>query len=248
MGDPVNALLTDWAARCKAQNGTVIVPHFPSPHAEHAAAILSGNVDGVELTSLIEQARGGLSPYSLADWYRYLNCGYLVAAVGGTDKMSADIAVGAGRTYAQLDEGEPLTYQAWQQAVARGRTFVTFGPLIDFSVDGKPPGEWLKMSSRGGSVDVVWSAESIVIPMTQADLIVNGEIRESKRIDPRKDAGHWNVKLDASSWLAILIRGSEAGNQGRSMNFGGQTASIKGGTEELISAHTSPGDGRNRWQ
>jgi len=31
------------------------------------------------------------TPYSLSDWYRYLNCGYLVAAVGGTDKMSAGL-------------------------------------------------------------------------------------------------------------------------------------------------------------
>ena len=240
IGDPVNALLTDWATRCKAQNGTVIIPHFPSPHAEHAAAILSGNVDGVELTSLIEQARGGLSPYSLADWYRYLNCGYFVAAVGGTDKMSANIAVGAGRTYAQLENDEPLTYRSWQRAVARGQTFVTFGPLVDFTVDGRPPGARLRMPRKGGKVDVAWTAESIGIPMSRAELIMNGEVRESKSIEPRRDSGHWTVKLDRSSWLAILIRGRESPAKPRSLSLRGRNATISGGDVELISAHTSP--------
>jgi hypothetical protein len=240
IGDPVNALLTDWATRCKAQNGTVVIPHFPSPHAEHAAAILAGQVDGVELTSLIDQARGGLSPYSLSDWYRYLNCGYFVAAVGGTDKMSANIAVGAGRTYALLEDDEPLTYRAWQGAVAKGRTFVTFGPLIDFTVDGKAPGARLKMPRKGGKVDVVWNAESLAIPMTRAELIVNGEVRESESIDARSDSGHWTVELKGSSWLAILIRGRETPANPRSLSMRGQTATIDGGDVELISAHTSP--------
>jgi hypothetical protein len=240
IGDPVNALLTDWATRCKAQNGTVVIPHFPSPHAEHAAAILAGQVDGVELTSLIDQARGGLSPYSLSDWYRYLNCGYFVAAVGGTDKMSANIAVGAGRTYALLEKDQPLTYPAWQSAVASGRTFVTFGPLVDFTVDGRPPGARLRMSKKGGKVDVVWTAESLSIPMTRAELIVNGEIRESESIDSHSDAGHWTVELKGSSWLAVLIRGRETPANPRRMSMRGQTASMTGGDAELISAHTSP--------
>jgi hypothetical protein len=240
IGDPVNALLTDWATRCKAQNGTVVVPHFPSPHAEHAAAILSGHVDGVELTSLIDQARGGLSPYSLSDWYRYLNCGYFVAAVGGTDKMSANIAVGAGRTYARLENDETLTYQAWQRAIASGRTFVTFGPLVDFTVDGRLPGARLRMPRNGGKVDVDWKAESLIIPMTRAELIVNGEVRESKSIDSRSDSGHWTVELKRSSWLAILIRGREIPANPRSLSMRGQNATITGGDAELISAHTSP--------
>ena len=70
--------------------GLVVLPHFPHPRAEHAASIVSGNVDAFEMTSW-ENLYGGIDPYSLSDWYRYLNCGYLVAAVGGTDKMSAGL-------------------------------------------------------------------------------------------------------------------------------------------------------------
>ena len=46
IGDPVGCLLTEWARQCKAQKGVVIIPHFPRPRTEHAAAIVSGGVDG----------------------------------------------------------------------------------------------------------------------------------------------------------------------------------------------------------
>ena len=101
LGDPVEVLLTQWAQQCRQQDGVVIIPHFPNPRSEHAATIVTGEADGVEMTSW-GSLYGGIDPNSLADWYRYLNCGYFVAAVGGTDKMSASTAVGTVRTYAQL--------------------------------------------------------------------------------------------------------------------------------------------------
>jgi hypothetical protein len=84
LGDPIEILLTEWARQCRAQDGLVVIPHFPRPRAEHAAAIVSGDADAIEMTSW-NDLYSGINPYSLSDWYRYLNCGYLVPAVGGTD-------------------------------------------------------------------------------------------------------------------------------------------------------------------
>ena len=99
LGDPVEVLLTEWARQCKLQGGLVVIPHFPNPRAEHAATLVSGDADAIEMTSWSDFC-AGIDPYSLSDWYRYLNCGYMVPAVGGTDKMSASMAVGTVRTYA----------------------------------------------------------------------------------------------------------------------------------------------------
>ena len=140
IGDPVEVLLTEWAQQCKKQHGIVILPHFPNPRLENASAIVSGGIDGVEMTSWGDHY-SGIDPYSLTDWYRYLNCGYFVAAVGGTDKMSADTAVGTVRTYAKIQDGQEFTYEAWKDAIRKGHTFVTYGPLVDFLVDGKPGGQ-----------------------------------------------------------------------------------------------------------
>jgi hypothetical protein len=206
LGDPIEILLTEWARQCKKQGGLVVLPHFPNPRAEHAASLVSGDVDAIEMTSWGD-LYSGINPYSLADWYRYLNCGYLVAAVGGTDKMSASTAVGTVRTYARITPDVPFTYGAWMDAVRRAETFVTYGPLLDFAVDGQPMGSRIEMSATGGTVDVTWQVASVTIPMSRVELIVNGEIRESLTVPPMEAGGHWSVKVDRSSWLALLVRG-----------------------------------------
>ncbi len=221
LGDPVEMLLTEWARQCHKQGGLVVLPHFPNPRAEHAAAIISGDIDGVEMTSWIN-LYGGIDPYSLSDWYRYLNCGHFVAAVGGTDKMQATTAVGAVRTYAYLPKHRRFDYDAWKAAIRSGHTFATYGPLLEFAVEGKPPGTRLKLSRTGGSLDVTWRVASVTVPMTRVEVIVNGEIRESRQVDAREDQGHCRLVVDRSSWIALLIRGHYQDKP------------------EIIAAHSSP--------
>jgi hypothetical protein len=221
LGDPIEILLTEWARQCKKQGGLVVLPHFPNPRAEHAASIVSGDVDALEMTSWGD-LYGGIDPYSLSDWYRYLNCGYLVAAVGGTDKMSASTAVGTVRTYARIEPNKAFTYGAWMEAIRRAETFVTYGPLLEFAVDGRPMGSRIEMSANGGTVDVTWQVASVTTPMSRVELIVNGEIRESLAVPPEEKSGHWSVKVDKSSWLALLVRGHYADKA------------------EIVAAHSSP--------
>jgi hypothetical protein len=206
IGDPIEILLTEWARRCHEQGGVVVLPHFPNPRAEHAAAIVSGDIDAIEMTSWGD-LYSGIDPYSLSDWYRYLNCGYLVPAVGGTDKMSATTAVGTVRTYARIPTDEPFTYRRWMDAIQRGETFVTYGPLLDMTVDGQAMGSWIEMSEHGGTVDVTWQVASVTLPLSRVELIVNGEIRESVSVTSGQASGQWSVKVQESSWLALLVRG-----------------------------------------
>ena len=221
LGDPVETLLTEWATQCKKQDGIVILPHFPNPRLENAAAIISGGVDGVEMTSW-GNLYAGIDPYSLTDWYRYLNCGYFVAAVGGTDKMSAGTAVGTIRTYAKLPDNKEFTYDEWKESIRRGQTFVTYGPLVEFQVDGKVAGSLIEMSSNGGTVNITWEAASITMPMTRVELIVNGEVKESLSVSKWNGNGNWSFKISKSSWVALLIRGQYPDKP------------------EIIAAHTSP--------
>jgi hypothetical protein len=209
VGDPIEILLTEWARQCKQQGGVVVLPHFPNPRAEHAASIVSDEIDAIEMTSW-QDLYSGIDPYSLSDWYRYLNCGYRVAAVGGTDKMAASTAVGTVRTYARIAPGTAFTYEAWKEAIRRAETFVTYGPLLEFTVEGLPMGSRIELSASGGTVDVAWQAASTTLPMSRVELIVNGEIRESVAVSPWNAAGHWTVRLEKSAWLALLVRGHYA--------------------------------------
>jgi len=221
LGDPIEMLLTEWALQCKKQNGIVILPHFPNPRLENAAAILSGGIDGVEMTSW-GNLYAGIDPYSLTDWYRYLNCGYFVAAVGGTDKMSANTAVGTVRTYAKIPDNKEFTYDEWKESIRRGQTFVTYGPLVEFYVEGKPAGSRIDMSATGGTVNIAWEVASVTIPMSRVELIVNGVVKESVPVSDWKGNGNWSFKVLKSSWIALMIRGNYPDKP------------------EIIAAHTSP--------
>jgi hypothetical protein len=221
LGDPVGALMTEWARECRSRGGLVVFPHFPNPRAENAATLIHGDVDAVEMCSW-GNLYAGIDPYSLSDWYRYLNCGYFYPAVGGTDKMSANTAVGTIRTYARIPQDTPFSYGAWMDAVRSGNTFVTYGPLLEFRVEGRPPGSRISMSGSAGTVDVEYELASVTVPMSRVDLLVNGEIRESRRIGSRQARGNWSVKLERSSWLALLVRGHYPDRP------------------EMIAAHSSP--------
>ncbi len=221
IGDPIENLLTEWAQQCKKQDGIVVLPHFPNPRLENAASIVSGSIDGVEMTSW-GRLYDGIDPYSLTDWYRYLNCGYFVAAVGGTDKMSAGTAVGTVRTYAKIEDDKEFNYESWKEAIRKGHTFVSFGPLVDFLVDGNPSGSQIEMSATGGTVNISWNVASATIPMTKVQLIVNGEVRESSAVSQWKGGGSWKLKVEKSSWVALLVRGHYENKL------------------EIITAHTSP--------
>ena len=221
LGDPIEILLIEWARECRAKGGVVVLPHFPNPRLEHAAALISGEIDAIEMTSW-QNHYSGISPYSLSDWYRYLNCGYLVPAVGGTDKMAASTAVGTVRTYAHLDPLNELDYENWKKAIRSGETFVTYGPLLEFTVEGYDMGSKIQLPRDGGTVDVLWQAASVTVPMTRVELVVNGEIRESLAIPPDQASGQWSIRLERSSWLALLVRGHQPGKP------------------EIIAAHSTP--------
>lgn len=222
LGDAVEVTLSQWAKQCREQGGIVVLPHFPNPRCENAAAIVLDRIDAVEMTSW-GNLYGGINPYSLSDWYRYLNCGYFVAAVGGTDKMSANTAVGTVRTYTLIEDGE-FTYDNWKEAARAGRTFVTYGPLMEFSVEGKPMGSRIQLPATGGTLDVEWKLATLTIPLSKAELVINGEIREDVSLSdsPNEAEGNFSVQMDKSGWIALRVRGGYA-DRG-----------------EVITAHSSP--------
>ena len=208
LGDPVETTLTDWARRCREQSGVTVLPHFPNPRGEFPATIVSELIDGVEMTSW-GALYAGISPYSLSDWYRFLNCGYHVAVVGGTDKMSATTAVGTVRTYAKIEE--PFSLESWRAAVKKGRTFVTYGALIDLCVEGKFPGEQIALDGPA-TLHMEWSVASATIPITAVELIMGGDTIDSKRFDGLlgSSRGSFKVKVEAGSWIALRVRGHHA--------------------------------------
>ena len=207
LGDPQENSMADWARRCMDQDGLVIMPHAPNPQCERAADIVLGLVHGMEMM-VFNPYVAQIRPYGLADWYRFLNLGYHLPVVGGSDKMSASSLLGGVRTYACLGQDE-FTYARWMQAVKDGRTFVTVGPLVDVTVEGAHPGGRLRLPASGGTVHVEWTVESIRLPVRQVEVLVGGRIVQRRAAQGERSlSGACAVPIAHSSWIAVRVRGS----------------------------------------
>jgi len=159
--------LSAWADACHAQGGTVILPHFPNPNAEPATLVATGRVDAVEMINS--------RAYNHSEYYRYLNAGYRLPLVGGTDKMSSQVAVGQYRTYVHIPPDEAFSHSTWCRNLSLGRTFMSGGPLLEFSVDGAQIGDVLRLPAGGGPVEVSATARS-VLPIHTLQIVHNGQV------------------------------------------------------------------------
>lgn len=198
LGDPTWTSLADWADLCRERDGLVVIPHFPNPYCEVAADIVLDKVDAVEIRDFTPR----LESLNIKEWYRFLNCGYKLPAVGGTDKMYAGMPVGGVRTYAFLGQKE-FTFDNWAEAVRAGRTFTTSGPLIDLSVEGLSPGDEILMPPGGGTLEVkAWAYG--VQPFHNLQLILNGHVIESNVVDNGTTQNILQTKIHVrgSAWIA----------------------------------------------
>jgi Tol biopolymer transport system component len=146
----------------------------------------------------------------LTVWYRLLNTGFRVPVTGGEDSISNlhDIElVGSVRGYFHL-AGQPLTWGNWMKALLAGRGFVTNGPLIEFTVDNKMPGEEVAMSSAGRVVARV--AVSSIAPLERVEVIRNGEVVHSASPARQSRLSVFEVPLlmSQSGWLSVRAIGA----------------------------------------
>lgn len=204
IGGALTELMADWADRCHAEGGLVVAAHFPLPYAEIATDIVTGRIDAIELQCFAP----GLDNPSILEWYRFLNCGYRLPVLGGTDKMSAEVPVGAIRTYARLEADAPPTFDAWSAAVRAGRTFATSGPVIELLVDGHAPGDVLSLPASGGRLEAHVRVRAAQPLISAVELVVNGQVvavREAAQ--PSDDLGiEAFVEIRAGAWIAARSR------------------------------------------
>ena len=200
LGGNMETTLSHWADACHAQGGTVVLPHIPNPNCEPATLIATGRVDAVEyLTNAM---------YGHIEYYRYLNCGYKLPLVGGTDKMSSDVPVGVYRTYVHIPDDEEFNYDNWCKYMKAGNTFLSGGPMIRLTVDGQPIGSTINLPGNGGTVEVEASADSI-FPIHTLQIVQAGKVVASTedKNGSRQLRLKANLKIDKHSWIAARCGG-----------------------------------------
>jgi hypothetical protein len=190
------------AADARRQGGLVSWAHFPNPGAEIAVDFALGEIDAVDLVTWADPLSAGTSrdDSAVRAWYRLLDAGYRVPALGGTDKMFNAQIAGAVRTYVEVDGA--FGYEAWIEGIRTGRTFATSGPMLTMTVSGRGPGATLDLAAPA-RVAVEVAVESR-LPVDTIEIVMNGAVAAQARPSGGSRRHQWTVDVDVATggWLA----------------------------------------------
>jgi hypothetical protein len=203
---------TDMFRKAKAQGATVAYVHAFGGEADPLKGGLGGGkgymvdaalgtTDAVEWSS---SSRGGFFP-----WYATLNNGLRIAAIGGEDSISnlhRSKLVGSVRTYVYTGP-RGLDMQAWFEGLRRGHVFVSTGPLVELTVNGRMPGEDVELSAAG-QVEVEVHVRSIV-GLDKLLVVSGGQVIDE--IPAEGDRLRFDLKrsypIQRSGWLHVRVEG-----------------------------------------
>ena len=136
-------LLNDWvAAEIHRQGGLYGHTHMGEDAClVHREMAIFTPMEIVDFNSIM-QIRLGTELY-----YQMLNLGFKMTASAGADTPYGG-TIGAVRVYAYTGKDRVFRPDDWFDALQEGHTFVTNGPLIEFSVEGVLPGEEIVISGK----------------------------------------------------------------------------------------------------
>jgi len=203
---PSNA---DIADRTHLQKGLVNYTHVSqaedwskTPYAAKAIPIdvALGKIDTLDINATWSA--------SVPLWYRLLNCGFRVPATAGTDVFLNRIGSnlpGGDRVY--VHQVGPLNYEKWIDGLKAGKSFVTNGPMLTFTVNDAEPGAELQLAHKP-KVRVKATARS-QFPLTKAELVHNGNVIATAKLtgDQLTATLDQEVALERGGWLAFRADG-----------------------------------------
>ncbi|MGH9674788.1 MAG: CehA/McbA family metallohydrolase, partial [Bryobacteraceae bacterium] len=142
---------------------------------------------------------------SLAIWHHVWNNDLPVCAAGGEDSISnlhRIKLVGSVRTY--VNTGGPFSIQAWIRALRERKTYFSTGPLLDFRVNGKLPGETVNLPAGGGMVTLEGSVHSIA-PLSKVVIHRSGTVLRELPVT----GGRFRETVEAkeSAWFSLYAEG-----------------------------------------
>ncbi len=182
--------LTTLCAQTRQIGGTVVWCH---------------NGSGIEVP--VAAALGHVDAYNIADglaadydrYYQLLNCGLKLAASTGTDWWIYD----HNRVFVKVDGA--FSYDAWIAGLRAGRTFVSNGPLLEFTVDGHGPGATVAPKGR---IKVSASVLSR-LPFERLEIIQDGHIvADQPALHGREARLERELEIEQGGWIAARVTGT----------------------------------------
>lgn len=175
--------------------------------------------DAIEVWNGYDLGRPSRRDEVFHDWQALLARGLRVTATGNSDSHGLHAPyVGYPRTVVQLPRAYARDPQRVLAALKAGRSFVTSGPALRVSVDGKAPGQtaWLRPGSRSVQLHVVVETPSWM-DVSELEVYVAGERARATQLPARDERGEQHASLPvpiaepaARAALVVVVRGRPA--------------------------------------
>lgn len=168
-----------------------------SVHRDMSLNIPKGKVDFVELLQF--------NILGTRLYYDFLDLGFKITASAGSD-VPWGATMGEVRVYAFV-QGKDFTSDAWFQALGKGHTFVTNGPMIEFSVNDALPGDEIQINQDTRKLKVkarAWGHPDRLTP-TRLEIVKHGEVIKSateSKSSPHELQLEFDLDPDMGCWLA----------------------------------------------
>ena len=149
--------------------------------------------------------------FGFRNYYTLLNCGFKMRPTGGTASGVHPVPVGFGRVYVECPDG--FNYEKWIKALDAGRSFVTTGPMLKLTANGKPMGSSLKFDN---SIPRAIQLKGRVLsehPIDTIEIIVNGRVARWWHPDQKTQTANGSCQADidleqrlsTSSWIVVRV-------------------------------------------
>ena len=154
----------------------------------------------------IEVLQGGR--IATETWYNLLNLGFRVLPVAGADwPYFGPTLPGVERTFVKLDG--PFSVDSWLSGFRQGRAYVTNGPFLELTVNGRPMGAEVRVA-RGSMIQIDASAHlnPDVDGLDRIELVVLGDpVRQEPARGQDRVRLQTTLAADRSFWLAVRAYG-----------------------------------------
>jgi hypothetical protein len=142
-------------------------------------------------------------------YYHILNCGLRLPPSAGSASGVLPNPVGYNRVY--VHTGTPLTWEKWWAGLKAGRSFVTNGPLLLCTANGKPPGHVFTSDPDAGGVRVALNCRlRSNDPVSKIEIIQNGRIvRTTSAKLPATGSNLGQLTFKQSGWFLVRAIAAE---------------------------------------
>ena len=138
-------------------------------------------------------------------WYDLLNCGFKLPLEIGSD-YPANV-FGFARVYVHV--GDKLSYKRWLKGLVGGKTFVSSGAVIFLEVEGKEPGQTVRLREKSdGKLRVCATARAARV-LKNLEIVYNGEVIARTSGRKKELTFDGTVEVARSGWLAARCSPSE---------------------------------------